>query len=172
VRFASSELADLLASLSGNRLASEAARGIADGLLPGRLGLDDRVVGLGWATVDTERTLADAADAIDAVGTAGGKSLHLTWEPPTREAAVGASAVVAHVGDIALVILEPDTEARLAGFLARFGEGPCLVYVEAGGLGGMLRPTALGVAGRLRSHEQPWGPYLIAVEERRRSSAA
>jgi hypothetical protein len=108
--------------------------------------------------VDTERTLADlAASGGEATGP-------LAWSARTREAALGASAVVTRVGDLALVVLEPDTEARLAANLARFGEGPCLVYVEGGGPGGMLHPTALGVPGRLRAHAHPWGPFVIAVE--------
>jgi hypothetical protein len=135
-------------------------RPLAEALVPGRLGTDDRVVGLGWATVDTERTLAHADDAL-------GQSfaLRLDWAAPTREAAVGGMARVAPVGDIALVVLEPDTEGRLAAFLARFGEGICLAYVEGEGPGGMIRPTALDVPGRLRPHAFPWGPYLIAVLE-------
>ena len=91
------------------------------------------------------------------------ETVPVSWEPMTREDALGASAVVTRVGDAALVLLEPDTEARLAASLARFGEGLCLVYVRADGPGGMARPTALGLPGRLRAHAHPWGPFLIAV---------
>ena len=119
------------------------------------------MVGLGWATVDTERTLADLATAREGAG-----ERPLSWSEPTREAAVGASAVVARLDDVSIVVLEPDTEARLAASLARFGERLCVVYVDGLGPGGMLRPTALGVPGRLRAHDHPWGPFVIAVEAR------
>ena len=118
------------------------------------------MVGLGWATVDTERTLADLATARE------GARDPLSWSEPTREAAVGASAVVARLDDVSVAVLEPDTEARLAASLARFGERLCVVYVDGVGPGGMLRPTALGVPGRLRAHDHPWGPFVIAVEAR------
>ena len=154
------ELGELISSLAGRRPASAAARAFANELLPLGLRPGDTVVGLGWATVDTERTLADLA------GRPFGAEGRLTWGDPTREAAVGASAVVSRVGDVSLVILEPDTEARLAASLARYGEGLCLVYVDGAGPGGMVRPTALGVPGRLRAHVHPWGPYVIAVKAR------
>jgi hypothetical protein len=152
-----SELDALVATLTGSRPASTAARVLAMGLVPDRLLPDDTVVGLGWATVDTERTLDDLR-----VSGAAGRSL--AWSSPTDEPAVGASAVVARLDDLALVVLEPATEARLAASLARYGERLCLVYVRGGGPGGMRRPTALGVLGRLRPHVHPWGPYVIAIE--------
>ena len=146
-----STLDDVIAALSAGSPASGVARSLAETVVPERLGPADRVVGLGWATVDTERTVAEARAT--------------RWGPATREDAIGASAIVTRIGDIALVVLEPDTEARLAASLARFGEGLCLVYVAGGGPGGMVRATALGRVGRLRAHAHPWGPYVIAVED-------
>jgi hypothetical protein len=143
-------LDEVIEQLAAGAPASDVARELAETVVPGRLGPADRVIGLGWATVDLERTVA--------VATA------VRWEPMTREDAVGASALVTRIGDVALVLLEPDTEARLAALLARFGEGLCLAYVAGDGPGGMVRPTALGLPGRLRAHARPWGPYLISVE--------
>jgi hypothetical protein len=143
-------LDEVIAALAAGAPASRVARDIADALLPGRVLDDDRVIGLGWATVDTERTIVDASP--------------LAWEPSSREAAIGASAVTGRIGDVALVVLEPDTEARLAASLARFGEGLCVAYVVGSALGGMVRRTALGHPGRLRAHRHPWGPFVIAVD--------
>ena len=143
-------LDEVIAELAAATPGSAVARDLAEMIVPGRLGPADRVVGLGWATVDIDRTVAEATA--------------LRWEPMTREDAVGASALVTRIGDVALVLLEPDTEARLAASLARFGEGLCLAYVAGDGPGGMVRPTALGVPGRLRAHARPWGPYVIAVD--------
>jgi hypothetical protein len=140
----------VVAALAAGSPASAVARALADTFLPQRLRSGDRVVGLGWATVDTERTVVEAAPRM--------------WESSGREPAVGASAVLTRIGDVALVVLEPDTEARLAAALARFGEGLCLAYVAGDGPGGMVRTTALGWPGRLRAHTHPWGPYVIAVD--------
>jgi hypothetical protein len=143
-------LDQVISQLAAGAPASEVARELAETVVPGRLEPAERVIGLGWATVDLERTVAQATA--------------VRWEPMTREDAVGASALVTRIGDVALVLLEPDTEARLAASLARFGEGLCIAYVAGDGPGGMVRPTALGVPGRLRAHARPWGPYLISVE--------
>jgi hypothetical protein len=149
--WAALDLDAVIAALTAGSPASTIARELAETILPGRLDPAEPVVGLGWATVDTERTVTEATG--------------VRWEPPTREAALGASASVSRIGDAALVVLEPDTEARLAASLARFGEGLCVAYVvDAGGPGGMVRPTALAVPGRLRAHARPWGPYLIALQ--------
>jgi hypothetical protein len=143
-------LDEVIAALAAGSPAWAVARDLAASFLPRPLAAHDRVVGLGWATVDTERTVLEASP--------------VAWQPSTREAAVGASTLVARIGDVALVILEPDTEARLAAALARVGEGLCLAYVAGAGPGGMVRPTALGAPGRLRAHVHPWGPFVISVE--------
>jgi hypothetical protein len=145
----------VITALTAGEPPSAVARDLAETMLPGRLDADEPVLALGWATVDTERSVAETAP--------------VSWEPRTREDALGAAAIVTRVGDVALVLLEPDTEARLVASLARFGEGLCVAYVRADGPGGMARPTALGLPGRLRAHAHPWGPFLIAVAAARAS---
>ena len=75
-----------------------------------------------------------------------------------------AAITAAFATQLPKLVLEPDTEARLAAALARHGEGLCVAYVEGTGPGGMVRPTALGVPGRLRPHARPWGPFVIVVD--------
>lgn len=110
------------------------------------------LVGIGWATVDTERTLADLGD-----GTG------LAFGPETEEPDLGARARVAWTGGVAIVVLEPSTEGRLAAALARRGEGVVCLYVAAGQPSGDGRRTALGRGGRILSHDRPWGPFVMLV---------
>jgi hypothetical protein len=98
-----------------------------------------RIAALGWATVETERALAEFAAALD-IGTAG-----QTADP---DRLLGGSAHV--IADPRLpggrvVLLEPTTEGRLAATLARDAEGPCVLYLRpADGLDAWI--------GRARSH--------------------
>jgi hypothetical protein len=109
------------------------------------------LVGVGWATVDAERTL---------VGLDG-----LQVAPETEEPSLGARAWVAWLGATAIVVLEPSTEGRLAAALARRGEGIACLYLAASGPTRSPRLTALG-PGRLLPHERPWGPFVLLVDPR------
>ena len=83
------------------------------------------VLGLGWATVDTERSATEFVKALDLPGTA--TSVDRDW-------LVGAYAhqlVDERFPGGRLVILEPSTEGRLAATLARDGEGPAVLYLGA-----------------------------------------
>jgi hypothetical protein len=128
---------------------------LASGLATlGRLVPDGaRLVAVGWATVDLERTVAGLPEP-SAVG------------PATEEPSLGARARVVRAGPVALVLLEPSTEGRLAAALARRGEGIVCLYVagEVPGTGG--RPTAIGSSGRILPHDRPWGPFVILVADR------
>jgi hypothetical protein len=109
-----------------------------------------RLLAVGWATVDIERTLADLG-ATDAA-------------PAADEALLGARAWRVHAGATTVLVLEPITEGRLAAALARRGEGICALYLGSdGSREGVLRTTALGMPGRLLPHDQPWGPFVIEV---------
>jgi hypothetical protein len=85
-----------------------------------------RIVGIGWATVELDRASAEL-----------GASLHQpadAWTPADRDQLLGAAAMLGpRLGLDAhgprLVLLEPDTEGRLAASLARHGEGVAAVYV-------------------------------------------
>ncbi len=110
-----------------------------------------RLVGVGWATVDLERTLAGLRDPASADA-----------DDIVDEPALGARARVVHGGGTALVILEPSTEGRLAAALARRGEGIACLYLE-GDTPSAGRRTALGRPGRLLPHDRPWGPFVILL---------
>jgi hypothetical protein len=116
-----------------------------------------RAVGRGWATVDVDRAAAEmrhllphgvafeAADRSDALGAR------------CHRARVGASAGAGDAGVATgdepvadwIVLLEPDTEGRLAAFLARNGEGWAATWSHA------ADPAATGRPG-------PLGPELLA----------
>ncbi len=112
------------------------------------LGRETRILAIGWATVDRERTLEVlGTDAVDA----------------GRDAVLGASAARVEGADGAVVVLEPVTEGPLAAYLARHGEGVCVLYVEADAGGAPEGTTALGVAGRLRRPSARYGPFVVEV---------
>jgi hypothetical protein len=110
-----------------------------------------RLLAVGWATVDLERTLEDLG--VTEVG------------PITDEPLLGARAQRIDTGPSAVLVLEPTTEGRLAAALARRGEGICALYLADADVvpGRAARTTALGLPGRLLPHDHPWGPFVIAV---------
>jgi len=69
-----------------------------------------------------------------------------------------------------LLLMEPDTEGRLAAFLARHGEGLAAVYLAGSGLAvaraGSGRPglTALGRSGRLLAGGRPGDPGIVLLD--------
>jgi len=119
------------------------------------------LAGVGWATVDWER----AADELRA-----GLGLpDIEWPAATRDPFLGAVArrmVRGRDPEPAIVLLEPDTEGRLAASLARFGEGVAVVYLVAvdGPVGATSRPEVgpLG-PGRLLLGRPAWGPHVILL---------
>ena len=115
-------------------------------LLAGLAGLagtteQPRLMGIGWATVDLERTLA----GLD------GTNARVTDD----DLLLGARAWRVDAGPVALVLLEPNTEGRLAAALAREARGsrPCIS-------GPKVRPPARG--GALRPHRtRPAWPSVV-----------
>jgi hypothetical protein len=83
-----------------------------------------RPLARGWATVEIDRAAVELADRLRP-GAA--------FEPVERSAALGARCVRgAAVEDVEwIVLLEPDTEGRLAGYLARHGEGWAATWLAA-----------------------------------------
>lgn len=135
---------------------------IVDLAAPGE-GRDDglRIVAIGIATVDTERYALDAGWSVS---------------PRAPDALLGASAVA--VDGQPIVLLEPATEGRLAGTLARQGEGPVALYLRDPhhGLdqvrdavrrrGGVVSSAGAGPFGReaLVLGRPAWGPHLVVVD--------
>jgi hypothetical protein len=121
-----------------------------------------RAVAIGWATVEADRAVIELADALDLRG-----HVHAFGVAP-RSVALGGSCRVAPgvlVEGGSLVVLEPDTEGRLAAALARFGEGPVIVWLEpdrtapnATGPGSVVVGEELTVAG---APDGPFGPERL-----------
>lgn len=108
-----------------------------------------RLLAIGWATVDLERAAQEFGQSV----------VDLL---PDR--LLGARAAL--LGDGPILLLEPNTEARLAATLARWGEGPAALYLSApdGRLPHGASPVSAGPFGRsaLLEPGAVHGPHLIA----------
>ena len=140
--------------------------------------VDLPIVGIGWATVELERAAEDLTAAFVRAGMP-----QPAWTPGPRDDLLGASAWVSHEWwptwgsdePPSLVLLEPDTEGRLAATLARFGEGVGAVYVAArpDDGSGSIDPARLGRpaagplgSGRLVLARPTWGPNVVVLDRR------
>lgn len=151
-------LPELLAAAEGIRIGGE----LHDPWLSGL-----RLAGIGWATVELERGAEELFEALKEAGMP-----EPNWAPASRDAVLGGSAWVAGGDDgrPAIVLLEPDTEGRLAATLARFGEGVAAVYLEATG-DGVVEPARVGRSSagplgrsRIILARPAWGPHVIVME--------
>ncbi len=123
---------------------------------PGRrqnLPLD--LVAIGWATVEFDRAARDVGGA---------------WRSAHPDRLLGASAWSSPEDHPAKLLLDPNTEGRLAGALARYGEGPIALYL---GVSDLVRASrdlrarpGIGPLGEewLCPGSNPDGPFLILVE--------
>jgi hypothetical protein len=96
------------------------------------------LVAIGWATIEIER----AERELDAAIGEGG-----SWADASRDVLLGARAAVYRAVAAKrprLVVLEADTEGRLAASLARRGEGVAAVYVTVR-RGAVLAAGAFGI---------------------------
>jgi hypothetical protein len=100
-----------------------------------RIGLP--VIALGWATVDTERAIAEHGE----LG---------PFERAADETILGGTcAVGGQAAAVRFTILEPNTEGRLAATLARHDEGPAVLWVAGSPPAGLrLSTPAVGPFGR------------------------
>jgi GNAT superfamily N-acetyltransferase len=123
------------------------------------------IVAIGWATVELDRAERELGSALGAGG----------WQAAERDAVLGARARLGPplaTDGPRVVLLEPDTEGRLAAFLARFGEGVGAVFVErrdgiATGPDGTSAVAGSGPLGRERLLASPArGPYVLLVARR------
>ncbi len=134
------------------------------------------LAGIGWATVELDRAARELGTEL---------GLHSgAWVPAARDALLGArswSALAPFGGGPAIVLLEPDTEGRLAATLVRFAEGVAAVYLRdrmAGGSATVAASTgprvsavpssavassALGPA-RVVLGGPAWGPHVVLLE--------
>lgn len=120
-----------------------------------------RPVAVGWATVELERAERELRAALGLSDD--------DFDPAASSIALGARCRIAAgvLGDaMALVLLEPETEGRLAATLARLGEGPAVVWLVAEG-----RETTDAAAATLRAsgvttaavRPGPFGPECLVL---------
>ena len=119
-----------------------------------------RPVAIGWATVELDRAAAELAEAL---GLGSGED---SFRAAPGSVALGCSCRVAPrvlPEDGSLVVLEPDTEGRLAGALARLGEGPAVAWLTPDEPA--TAPDVLRAAGFRVSAERdgPLGPERLVV---------
>lgn len=142
------------------------------------------IVGIGWATVELER----AAEELSAAFVRAGMP-QPAWVPAPRDDLLGATAWVSHEwwptwgndDPPAVVLLEPDTEGRLAATLARHGQGVGAIYVRARPSDPPTRidpvrigrplPGPLG-RGRLVLARPTWGPHVVVLDRAPRTLSA
>jgi hypothetical protein len=126
-------------------------------------------IALGWATVDLDRAASELAAELGFAARA--------FLPAADCVVLGARCRVAYgvlPGGQPLAILEPLTEGRLAGRLARLGEGPAAIWSRSAPAGRSVRgrgePTASARPGpfgpeRLQSGGPAQGPYSILIAD-------
>jgi hypothetical protein len=120
------------------------------------------VAAVGWATVDVDRADANVAAGVGAASS-----------PAARDGLLGATVRRSTGRRPEQLLLEPDTEGRLAGALARYGEGPAVVYLRVPDLEGIAARLTTGLTtrrgdgplgpARLILGGPPAGPFLILV---------
>ena len=87
-----------------------------------------RLVAIGWATVETDRAIAELADALATDGSA--------FAAAPGSTVLGSYVLVADGlldGAVSLAVVEPSAEGRLAAHLARHGEGPTIAWLAEPG---------------------------------------
>lgn len=122
-----------------------------------------RSIARGWATVDLDRAARELADLLRAGA---------VFEPVARSGVLGASCRrgIAADGSHSILVLEPDTEGRLAAFLARHGEGWAATWLadDAGdsGIGSATPAPSPGPLGpeSLEPGGPPAGPFRLRVQ--------
>lgn len=135
--------------------------GLAQGLVPGQTGPGDAVMAIVWATPDLARTTA---------------TVTAPFIPAERDRILEGAVVSVRLGGVVLLVEQPELEAGLAAYLSRHGEGVVAFYLERPRFVPQPNPsgrppkparTPLGRRGWMLPQEWPWGPFVIALEERR-----
>ena len=108
-----------------------------------------RPLGRGWATVDLDRVAVELADLL---------LPGAVFVPAERSVVLGARCLRGRAAREAdwLVLLEPDTEGRLARFLARNGEAWAAIW--------LADDDPNGAAASVGATPGPLGPERLVVE--------
>lgn len=137
-----------------------------------RVGRQHEPIAVGWATVDLDRAAVELAAELDMSPN--------SFRPASESVVLGARCLLASGvlrGGLAIALLEPSTEGRLAASLARFAEGPAAVWLVAPrpdapitgsrNQGGDLPTDEVGPFGveRLIHGGPRQGPYWLVVDQ-------
>jgi hypothetical protein len=112
------------------------------------------VAAVGWGTVELDRAA---------------RELGGDWAAAPADRLLGASVRRSVNRRPEILLLEPDTEGRLAGALARYGEGPVALYLRVPDLdqiaNGLATRPGHGPLGRQRLFLDgpPAGPFVLLV---------
>jgi hypothetical protein len=121
-----------------------------------------RTVARGWATVELERAAAELGGSlVDGTG----------FEAAEPSIALGARCLLGPAADGrgVIVLLEPDTEGRIARFLARHGEGWAATWLDGEDADDRRRmvvmdgPTPGPFGPERLERGLPWGPFRLQV---------
>lgn len=118
-----------------------------------------RIVALGWATVELDRAVAE-------LGVALGLPIG-SFADADPSVTLGARCLVAAdvlADGVTLVLLEPNTEGRLAATLARNDEGPAATWLKVERLveaAEILRKSGINVA---HQGSGPFGPEQLVLD--------
>ncbi|MFL5644726.1 MAG: hypothetical protein ACJ78L_05205 [Chloroflexota bacterium] len=136
-----------------DRIRAFAAEARSDERMPPGAG---RLIAVGWGTVETDRAVGELAASLGIART--------SFRTAGGSGALGASCVVAETlldGDVALAVLEPATEGRIAAALARWDEGPLVAwYATESGTPGARGPFG---AERVVAGDPLTGPHRLLV---------
>ena len=118
-----------------------------------------RAIAVGWATVELDRAASELGAAlgvssdpfVEATGTLvlGGRCRVATDVLPAMTS---------------LVLLEPDTEGRLAATLARHGEGPAAIWFEVENLADAIGAVRASGIAASRAQAGPFGPEQLLLD--------
>ena len=142
---------------AAERIRAFAGEAVSGARLPARAG---RLVAVGWATVETERAIGELALALGIA--------EADFRPAQGSTALGASCLVVDVPlpeGVALAVIEPATEGRIAAGLARWDEGPLVAWYEAATPASDAPPGIPGPFGpeRLVAGDPLTGPHRLLV---------
>jgi hypothetical protein len=130
-------------------------------LLPSSAGAKPAILARLWATVDTDRAIADLISA----GPRGAVPRRLADDPLLGAAVTLLAPPAGDPGAIPVAVVEPNTVGRLAATLARHGEGDAGRYVAAPAGLRSVRSRAAGLGIRVsRTESGPFGPSLLVLE--------